>query len=149
MGVTDLARARNRLLAADRAGAGAQAVCAEIVRAFHDLTVFDRCSVMTTDPETLLPSGGVVEGLAMPREEDPYIKAPGFLITGIYPGADPIDLEREFAKPVEDRIAELEDVKRIETSIADGVAVVVDREDTRILLDPLFDEDLRECPLEG
>jgi multidrug efflux pump subunit AcrB len=67
---------------------------------------------------------GISSFLAMPREEDPYIKAPGFLVTGIYPGADPVDLEREFAKPVEDRIAELDDVIDIETNIGEGVAVV-------------------------
>ncbi len=67
---------------------------------------------------------GVAAFLGLPREEDPHIKAPGFLITGIYPGADPVDLEREFAKPVEDVIAELDDVTRIETTVADGVAVV-------------------------
>lgn len=67
---------------------------------------------------------GIASFLGLPREEDPYIKAPAFLVTGIYPGADPVDLEREFAKPVEDTIAELDDVSRIETNIADGVAVI-------------------------
>jgi hypothetical protein len=62
MGIADVIRARDRLLAADDAGCSAQAVCAKIVEAFHDVARFDRCAVMTTDPETLLPSGGVVEG---------------------------------------------------------------------------------------
>jgi multidrug efflux pump subunit AcrB len=67
---------------------------------------------------------GVYAFLSLPREEDPHIKAPGFLITGIYPGADPIDLEREFGKPIEDRLAELDDVRRMETTVVDGVSVV-------------------------
>jgi multidrug efflux pump subunit AcrB len=58
----------------------------------------------------------------MPREEDPYFKISGFFITAIYPGADPKDLERLVAKPIEDRLAELEDVKTIETTIRDGVS---------------------------
>jgi DNA-binding CsgD family transcriptional regulator len=62
MGIAELTRSRDRLLAADQTAADVQTVCGVIVRAFHDLTEFDRCSVMTTDPETLLPSGGVVEG---------------------------------------------------------------------------------------
>ncbi|HUV18639.1 MAG TPA: helix-turn-helix transcriptional regulator [Ilumatobacteraceae bacterium] len=62
MGIAEFSRARDRLLACDRAAPGVQIVCAEIVRAFHDVASFDMCSVMTTDPETLLPSGGVVEG---------------------------------------------------------------------------------------
>jgi DNA-binding CsgD family transcriptional regulator len=62
VGVAEVTRARDRLLACDRSALGVQAVCTEIVRAFHDVASFDMCSVMTTDPETLLPSGGVVEG---------------------------------------------------------------------------------------
>jgi multidrug efflux pump subunit AcrB len=87
---------------------------------------------------------GVTSFLGMPREEDPYIKAPGFLVTGIYPGADPVDLEREFAKPVEDRIAELDDVSRIETTIADGVAVVAVEFEADTDVDRKTDELTRE-----
>ena len=58
------------------------------------------------------------------REEDPYFKIPVFFITAIYPGADPKDLERLVAKPIEDRLAELDDVKKIETTVVDGVASI-------------------------
>ena len=61
---------------------------------------------------------------SMPREEDPYFKIPAFFITTIYPGADPKDLERLVAKPIEDRLAELDDVRKMETTISDGVAFV-------------------------
>ena len=60
----------------------------------------------------------------IPREEDPHIKFAGYFVTAIWPGADPQDLERLVAKPVEDRIAELEGVHRMETTIVDGVAFV-------------------------
>src|SRR5689334_25424671 len=60
----------------------------------------------------------------VPREEDPYFKIPGYTIAAIYPGADPKDLERLVAKPIEDRIAELDDVKKIETTVVDGVASI-------------------------
>ena len=59
---------------------------------------------------------------SVPREEDPYFKIPGFTIAGIYPGADPKDLERLVAKPIEDRLAALDDVLKMETSIRDGVS---------------------------
>jgi multidrug efflux pump subunit AcrB len=58
------------------------------------------------------------------REEDPNFKIPVFFVTAIYPGADPKDLERLVAKPIEDRIAELDDVKKIETTVVDGVASI-------------------------
>jgi DNA-binding CsgD family transcriptional regulator len=62
-----LTRARDRLQAVDRAKLPIDAVCEEIARAFHDVAHFDRCAVLTTDPATLLPSGGIIEGF---RQED-------------------------------------------------------------------------------
>ncbi|HKE92804.1 MAG TPA: efflux RND transporter permease subunit, partial [Povalibacter sp.] len=81
---------------------------------------------------------------SVPREEDPSFKIPGFFITIIYPGADPIDLERLVAKPIEDRIAELDDLKKIETSIFDGVAVVAIEFQAFVDPDKKFDEVTRE-----
>jgi DNA-binding CsgD family transcriptional regulator len=62
VGVRAFVKARDRLLAADDAELAVGPMCEEIVRAFHDVAVFDGCALMTTDPETLLPSGGVIEG---------------------------------------------------------------------------------------
>jgi multidrug efflux pump subunit AcrB len=87
---------------------------------------------------------GIHAFTSLPREEDPHIKAAGFLITGVYPGADPIDLEREFAKPVEDRLAALDDVRRMETTIVDGVAVIVIEFQASTDADKKFDEVTRE-----
>ena len=67
---------------------------------------------------------GVYAFLGLPREEDPHLKLPAFLITAVQPGADPVDIEQVFAKPMEDRIATLEDVRRLETTIVDGAALV-------------------------
>jgi multidrug efflux pump subunit AcrB len=68
---------------------------------------------------------GIYAFMNVPREEDPYFKIPAFIISVILPGADPIDIERLVAKPLEDRYAELDDVKSIETTVLDNVAVVV------------------------
>ncbi|TFG85124.1 MAG: efflux RND transporter permease subunit, partial [Chromatiales bacterium] len=68
---------------------------------------------------------GIYAFVNVPREEDPYFKISAFIISVILPGADPIDIERLVAKPLEDRLAELDDVKSIETSVVDNVAVVV------------------------
>ena len=71
MSLADFTRARDRLLAADAAECSSNEVCEEIVRSFHDIARFDWCAVMTTDPSTLLPSGGVVEGFA-PEACEPF-----------------------------------------------------------------------------
>lgn len=81
---------------------------------------------------------------SIPREEDPSFKIPGFIVTIIYPGADPVDLERLVAKPIEDRIAELDDLKKIETSIFDGLAVVAIEFEADVDAEKKFDEVSRE-----
>lgn len=81
---------------------------------------------------------------SIPREEDPSFKIPGFFITIIYPGADPADLERLVAKPIEDRLAELDDVKKMETTIFDGVAVVTIEFQASVDPEKKFDEVTRE-----
>src|SRR5262245_22838730 len=81
---------------------------------------------------------------SIPREEDPYFKFPAFIITTIYPGADPKDLERLVAKPIEDRLAELDAVKRLDSTINDGVAVVRIEFEADADPDKKFDEVTRE-----
>ena len=82
--------------------------------------------------------------LNIPREEDPSFKIPGFFVTAIYPGADPKDLERLVAKPIEDRLAELDDVKRLETTISDGVAFIIIEFLTKSDAEKKYDEVTRE-----
>jgi multidrug efflux pump subunit AcrB len=80
----------------------------------------------------------------VPREEDPYFKIPGYTIAAIYPGADPKDLERLVAKPIEDKIAALDDVLKIETSIRDGVSFSAIEFETFVDADKKYDEVTRE-----
>src|SRR5689334_5686356 len=80
----------------------------------------------------------------VPREEDPYFKIPGYTIAAIYPGADPKDLERLVSKPIEDRLAALDDVMKIETSIRDGVSFIAIEFETFVDADKKFDEVTRE-----
>lgn len=62
MGIAAFTRARDRLLAADASEDSLGAVCAVVVEAFHEIAGFEWAAVMTTDPDTNLPTGGVVEG---------------------------------------------------------------------------------------
>lgn len=62
MGIADFTRARDRLLALDAGQAGAAGALEEILAALHAVTRFSWCTLMTVDPKTLLPTGGVVEG---------------------------------------------------------------------------------------
>ena len=58
----------------------------------------------------------------MPRSEDPSIHPPQYLITVIYPGTSPEDMEEQVVKPIESKIYALEEIERLLTTVEDGVA---------------------------
>ncbi|MGL5891420.1 MAG: efflux RND transporter permease subunit, partial [Bacteroidia bacterium] len=64
---------------------------------------------------------GVTTLMNMPRSEDPEIQAPQFPVIVVYPGTSPQDMEQLVVKPLEKKITELEDIKRVRTKIIDGV----------------------------
>ena len=68
---------------------------------------------------------GLTTFLNMPRSEDPVINSPNFPIVIIYPGASPEDLEELVVDPLEKTIYALENIKRIETEIKDGAAILL------------------------
>ena len=68
---------------------------------------------------------GIYSFNSIARSEDPYFPIPAFVISAILPGGDPVEMERLVAKPIEDRLAELDDIKRIDSTSADGLAVIV------------------------
>jgi multidrug efflux pump subunit AcrB len=67
---------------------------------------------------------GLTTLLNMPRSEDPELATPYFPIIVIYPGTSPQDMEELVVDPIEKKISELEGIKRIRTTIKDGVAVI-------------------------
>ena len=66
---------------------------------------------------------GIVTILTMPRAEDPDMNAPQFPIIAVYPGTSPEDMEELVVKPVEKRLYELDNVRKINTNISDGLAI--------------------------
>ena len=67
---------------------------------------------------------GIASFQNMPRSEDPVLDMPMITTTAIYPGANPTDIERQVADPIEEAINELEDIQELKTVIRDGVCVV-------------------------
>jgi multidrug efflux pump subunit AcrB len=66
---------------------------------------------------------GITTLFTMPRSEDPDVESPQFAVIVVYPGTSPKDMEELVVDPIEERINELEDMKRIRTTISDGLAV--------------------------
>ncbi|MFM7854890.1 MAG: efflux RND transporter permease subunit, partial [Flammeovirgaceae bacterium] len=67
---------------------------------------------------------GVNSLVNMPRGEDPETDQPSFSIVVVYPGTGPADMEKLVVDPMEKRINELDNLKRVTTSISDGLAVL-------------------------
>lgn len=64
MSVVDLTRARDRLRRVDARKLSSAEVCEELIDVLHEVAHFTAAAVMMVDPETMLPSGGAVEGFS-------------------------------------------------------------------------------------
>jgi len=67
---------------------------------------------------------GLTTMFSMPRSEDPEMHPPSFSVIISYPGTSPRDIEDRVVTPLEKTISSLDDIKRVRTSIANGVAVI-------------------------
>jgi len=72
----------------------------------------------------LLVALGAASLANMPRSEDPQFDFPMTMTSIVYPGTNPIDMEKLVVDPIEDAINELEDIHLIRTDIEDGIAVI-------------------------
>ncbi len=72
----------------------------------------------------LLIASGIMSLLNMPRSENPPVGKPGTSIIIIYPGADPLDMEKMITTPIEEAVNELDDLKKINSKSQDGLAVI-------------------------
>ncbi|MEM6646952.1 MAG: efflux RND transporter permease subunit [Bacteroidota bacterium] len=73
----------------------------------------------------LLTLLGVQSFLVMPRSEDPQFDIATSRVIAVFPGANPEDIESLVVDPLETAIYELDDLKDLETTIQDGLAVIV------------------------
>lgn len=71
----------------------------------------------------LLVISGLVSLITMPRSEDPQVTPNGTSVVIIYPGASPADMEELVVDPIEEKLNELDDIKRIESLSADSLAL--------------------------
>ncbi len=87
---------------------------------------------------------GLYAIFSIPRQEDPSFPIPVTSIVVSFSGADPYDVERLVVDPIEDAIAELDEVKTILSSSEDGLAVLSVEFEWSVDADAKFDEVVRE-----
>lgn len=80
----------------------------------------------------------------IPRGEDPHFPIPVVTVVAVYPGADPADMEKLVADPLEDAINRIDDVKDIWSDSEDGLAIVRVEFDWSKDPEKKYDEALRE-----
>ncbi|MBN8669854.1 MAG: efflux RND transporter permease subunit [Chitinophagales bacterium] len=68
---------------------------------------------------------GLTTILNMPRSEDPELSAPTYPVVVVYPGTSPKDMEELVVDPLEKEISGLDDIKRVRSTIGDGIAVLM------------------------
>lgn len=86
---------------------------------------------------------GISSFLIMPRAEDPAIDMPLIATAIIYPGATPVDIEKQVVEVVESALNELEEVKVITSNIKENVAMILTEFDYGV------DSDVKKEKIEG
>ncbi len=87
---------------------------------------------------------GLSSFLSMPQREDPALDIPNMIAVAVYPGANPKDIESQVVDPLEEVINEIEDLKELQTTIRDGVAIMEIEFDFGVDTDEKFDEVQRQ-----
>jgi multidrug efflux pump subunit AcrB len=67
---------------------------------------------------------GVQSLRSIPKAEDPSIPMAAFLVIAVIPGVSPQDVERLVVDPIESRLSQLDNVKRLRSDMRDGLGVV-------------------------
>src|SRR5690606_1859642 len=87
---------------------------------------------------------GVSSILTMPRAEDPEMQPPNFPVVAVSSETNPKDMEQLVVKPMETRLYDLDDIKRIRTTIVNGLAVLFVEYEHEVDYDNKYQELVRE-----
>jgi multidrug efflux pump subunit AcrB len=92
----------------------------------------------------LLVALGVHSMRTIPRAEDPDVPIPVFVVVAVQPGASPQDMEQLIVDPLEDRLGELDDLKKLTSTAEGGVSSTVVEFETGVDTDRKYEEVVRE-----
>ncbi len=95
-----------------------------------------RTSIMVLT--ALLTLGGLLSYITIPKESFPSIEIPNIVVTTIYPGASPDDIESLLTKPIEQEIQGINGIKEIRSTSVEGVSTVVVEFDPEVSMDEAF-----------
>ena len=87
---------------------------------------------------------GVRSFISMPRSEDPQVEFPIYVITAVFPGTSPEDMETLVLEPMEDVLKEITDIIEIKSKIKPGIVSLVIEGSYEIDFDDKYNEIVRE-----
>ena len=73
----------------------------------------------------LLMTLGIAGFLTIPRAADPNVALPNVIITIVLPGAAAPEMEESIAKPIEQAVQGLDDIREVRSSSTDGFARII------------------------
>lgn len=88
-----------------------------------DTSINLRVSVLVMT--ALLFAGGLYAYVALPKESNPSIEIPNIVVTTIYPGASPNDVESLITQPIEQEVQGINGIDVIRSTSTEGVSTVV------------------------
>ncbi|MEE8526897.1 MAG: efflux RND transporter permease subunit [Thermoanaerobaculia bacterium] len=89
----------------------------------------------------LLALAGLISWNTMPREEDPRFPERNGLVVTTFPGADAEAVERLVVEPLEERLAEVEEIREVRSIARAGVAILdIEMQDHIYDTDSVWDE---------
>lgn len=91
---------------------------------FNPAAFFVRRWQFTLVAFALLALLGVNAFLGIPRSEDPHFPIPIMIVRAVLPGATPQEMEQLVAKPIEDALDGLDEVKTVTSTNLDGASVL-------------------------
>ena len=73
----------------------------------------------------ILAIGGLVSYLTIPKESRPSIEFPQIVVTSIYPGASPSDVESTVSQVIEQEISSINGIDEMRSTSSEGVSTVI------------------------
>lgn len=68
---------------------------------------------------------GIYSYSMIPKQENPHIKVTASMVTTLYPGASPQDMEELVTKKIEDAVSEISEFKQVSSESSKNVSVVI------------------------
>lgn len=101
-----------------------------------DLAIKYRTSILVLT--AILVFGGLFSYITIPKESEPSIEIPNIVVTTIYPGASPNDIESIITQRIEQEIQGINGIEEIRSNSNEGVSTIIVEFSPSVTMDDAF-----------